>query len=546
MPLIERDYMREPHPPSCNCADCCANRLGIPINKTQRGNVTPCPKCGKRSLWYNTKTKEYECLNLECKFSGRSIDDISKRSGHTGRTESSNQLADLSSSTGNQSKNSIKKRNDFEIQGWLIALLLIFALSIIGIAVSIAIGTFIPLWILIGFSCIFSIEKWFGYYTRKYHKWTGRFYRLFLNLAILASLGIIVRTGIVLFSQQFYSALTGSLLFIAEFAFFIWLWRVVSKNSWRRPSMKMTVFSIIGLFLIFSFAGVQPMSGYKDVALDKIQAAFASNNEAISQSSLSRTPLTPPATTPASIPGPVVTPVQISVQTSESDADQSISTRTGIYKNYYLGLVNSPDGNIGGNGCYDDEGEFIILINNKEAVNPTYAQLTDFLKKNKTDQFPYRYTSQATGFYFGTAENIVNLDRIQDIIDEVIQPYDPHVCADFAERLHNEAEKAGIRCAYVSLDMTGYSDPYNLGITSNAGHACNAFQTTDKGLIYIDATGWMEGMPHPKRSVSKVEVVEGEEYVPVALFPESGWRSRSESMGKVTGIFLTWDGKWNN
>ena len=288
------------------------------------------------------------------------------------------------------------------------------------------------------------------------------------------------------------------------------------------------------------------MSGYKDVALDKIQAAFASNNEAISQSSLSRTPLTPPATTPASIPGPVVTPVQISVQTSESDADQSISTRTGIYKNYYLGLVNSPDGNIGGNGCYDDEGEFIILINNKEAVNPTYAQLTDFLKKNKTDQFPYRYTSQATGFYFGTAENIVNLDRIQDIIDEVIQPYDPHVCADFAERLHNEAEKAGIRCAYVSLDMTGYSDPYNLGITSNAGHACNAFQTTDKGLIYIDATGWMEGMPHPKRSVSKVEVVEGEEYVPVALFPESGWRSRSESMGKVTGIFLTWDGKWNN
>ncbi|MDD5701275.1 MAG: hypothetical protein PHU23_04405 [Dehalococcoidales bacterium] len=360
MPLIERDYMREPHPPSCNCADCCANRLGVPINKTQHGNVTLCPKCGKKSLWYNTRTQEYECLNLKCKVSGRSIDDISKRIGPSGRTADSNQFVDHSSRTGNQSKNSIKKRNNFKIQDWLIALLLIFALSIIGIAASMAIGTFIPLWILTGFACIFSIEKWFGYYTRKNHKWIGKLYRLFLNLAILSSLGIVVWTGIVLFSQQFSSALTGCLLFIAEFAFFIWLWRVVSKNSWRWPSMKLTVFSIIGLFLIFSFAGVQPMSGYKDDALDKIQAAFASNNEAISQSSLSRTLLTPPATTPAGVPGHVVTPVQMAVQTPEPDADQGINTGTGIYKNYYLGLVNSPDGNIGGNGCSDDEGDFII------------------------------------------------------------------------------------------------------------------------------------------------------------------------------------------
>jgi ABC-type Fe3+-siderophore transport system permease subunit len=35
--------------------------------------------------------------------------------------------------------------------------------------------------------------------------------------------------------------------------------------------MKLTVFSLICLFLIFAFAGVQPMTDYKNVAIDKIR-----------------------------------------------------------------------------------------------------------------------------------------------------------------------------------------------------------------------------------------------------------------------------------
>jgi hypothetical protein len=35
--------------------------------------------------------------------------------------------------------------------------------------------------------------------------------------------------------------------------------------------MKLTVLSLICLFLIFAFAGVQPMADYKDVAIGKIQ-----------------------------------------------------------------------------------------------------------------------------------------------------------------------------------------------------------------------------------------------------------------------------------
>jgi len=166
-------------------------------------------------------------------------------------------------------KSSIKKTANYRIENWLIALLFIFALSVIGIGISIFIGSSIPFWILFGFSIIYSIEKWFYYFTRK-HKSIGKLYRLLLNLSILSLLGLIIRTGIQLFSQQFVqSSLFGSLIFLAEFIFFIWMWKIVSKNSWRWPSMKLTVFSLICLFVIFAFAGVQPMAGFKDDVINK-------------------------------------------------------------------------------------------------------------------------------------------------------------------------------------------------------------------------------------------------------------------------------------
>ena len=45
--------------------------------------------------------------------------------------------------------------------------------------------------------------------------------------------------------------------------------------------------------------------------------------------------------------------------------------------------------------------------------------------------------------------------------------------------MHNNAERAGIKAAWVGIDFEGNS----------RGHAINAFETTDKGLVYIDCTG---------------------------------------------------------
>lgn len=127
------------------------------------------------------------------------------------------------------------------------------------------------------------------------------------------------------------------------------------------------------------------------------------------------------------------------------------------------------------------DGEPIELINNPNAINPTYAELVAFIKEDSTDEHPY-----TNGSFFPVSLL--------------------YVCSDFAEDVHNNAEVAGIRAAWVGIDFEGNDD----------GHALNAFETTDKGLVYIDCTG-REFFPSLRKynatSWDKVAYVEvGKEY----------------------------------
>jgi hypothetical protein len=101
-------------------------------------------------------------------------------------------------------------------------------------------------------------------------------------------------------------------------------------------------------------------------------------------------------------------------------------------------------------------GNPIILVNNPGARNPSWAELFQFLLEDQTDKQTYSYSS--------------------------------FVCADFAEMLHNNAEKAGIRAGFVYVNLEG-------GET----HCLNVFETTDRGLIFIDDTGRseLEGLQVP-------------------------------------------------
>lgn len=161
----------------------------------------------------------------------------------------------------------------------LFSTIFISALSLAGWGISTLIGSYIPLYLLIGFSVIFSSEKWLDYYTRK-NKIIGKAYRLFLNLTIISLFVLLIWSGFLLFNHQFmHSPLAGSLVFIAEICMFIWLCRVVARNSWRQPSMKLTVASVVCLFLIFAFAGVQPMSVYKDKVVSAITTYLSDQRE---------------------------------------------------------------------------------------------------------------------------------------------------------------------------------------------------------------------------------------------------------------------------
>ena len=141
------------------------------------------------------------------------------------------------------------------------------------------------------------------------------------------------------------------------------------------------------------------------------------------------------------------------------------------------------------------DGHYITLHNNPNAVNPSWAQLETFLWNDDTDSLRYDFAS--------------------------------FVCADFAERLYNSAEKTGVRAAYVVIQL-GPSSYFPV----SGGHALNAFETTDRGLVFIDCTSSNQGVNADK--VVTVEV--GKDYVPRSIFPEPGWSDVWGDMGKVLEI----------
>jgi hypothetical protein len=143
------------------------------------------------------------------------------------------------------------------------------------------------------------------------------------------------------------------------------------------------------------------------------------------------------------------------------------------------------------------DGHYIELFNNPDAHDPSWKELEEFLREDDTDTIPYDFSS--------------------------------FVCADFAERLHNNAEQAGLRTAYVTITL-GPCDYY----PTIGGHALNAFDTTDEGLVFVDCTGLSE--QGPKYFDKVVSVEEGQEYQPRLVFKQSNWSTLCGTMGEVLSI----------
>ncbi len=183
---------------------------------------------------------------------------------------------------------------------------------------------------------------------------------------------------------------------------------------------------------------------------------------------------------------------------SSGDGKQySDSFKSGTGTPYWMGLggetINEYVEYGSGYAVAGADGELIELINNPDAQQLTWFQVRQFLRNDETD--------------------------------EVIYEDDIFVCADFAEMLHNNAEAAGIRCAYVVITFAGEDD----------GHACNAFNTSDQGMVYVDCTGTEDGSVNADKIV---EIAVGEEYEPEAIFPLIG--TNWLSMGEVEQFWVVW------
>lgn len=91
------------------------------------------------------------------------------------------------------------------------------------------------------------------------------------------------------------------------------------------------------------------------------------------------------------------------------------------------------------------DGHTIQILHNSTAKDPSYIELKSFVSRDGTNIHKY-------------IEN-------------------EYICTDYAENLQHNAERYGFDCAYVTITFT-----------DNSGHACNAFNTIDKGLIFVDST----------------------------------------------------------
>lgn len=134
------------------------------------------------------------------------------------------------------------------------------------------------------------------------------------------------------------------------------------------------------------------------------------------------------------------------------------------------------------------DGHVITFVHNSSAVDPSYSQMIHFVKFDTTDQTPYDIKK--------------------------------NVCGDYAEHVQHNAEKLGWHCGWVFVEL------------DSGNHACNVFNTTDRGLVFVDCTGF--------DSVVTIEI--GKEYKPIPLTKLLGYNNgvSADSMGIVESYKIMW------
>jgi len=178
-------------------------------------------------------------------------------------------------------------------------------------------------------------------------------------------------------------------------------------------------------------------------------------------------------------------------------AGQEVGYSSGEAEGYHLGerggydegyLAGKVDGYEEGIEIGYEEGVEAGLGHGYTLRNPTYEEVITFLKQDKTDKNEY-----------------------------VEDTYGVYVCSHFARDVCNNAEEAGLRCAFVELRYP------------EGGHAIIAFDTIDKGLVYFEPM-----------TDEVVKPVVGKRYYK-CIEPKPGYRYEKPSHDDtITDILVIW------
>jgi hypothetical protein len=135
----------------------------------------------------------------------------------------------------------------------------------------------------------------------------------------------------------------------------------------------------------------------------------------------------------------------------------------------------------------------MYIRNSPDACNVSYGELMDFILRDKTDQLIY----DDSGF----------------------------VCIDFAVAVHDNAERQNISAGVVTCNIGGTL------------HALDVFNTTDRGLVYIDCTGGRAGAPvHNYDKIAYVEWL----YRVEPVVDISPYHYVNDKHDTVTNVHLYW------
>jgi hypothetical protein len=117
---------------------------------------------------------------------------------------------------------------------------------------------------------------------------TEHFKKLGINIAVLFLFGVLVWLGYRLFTHDVWvGPIIGAIIFIACVACWILLIRLTRSRRfrWTAPNFKLTTLCVVAVVLILSFAGIQPLSDYKDIVIDEISARLSAPGISVSESS---------------------------------------------------------------------------------------------------------------------------------------------------------------------------------------------------------------------------------------------------------------------